>query len=310
MMRILFVDKTHPFLKEKLEENNFICDEAYNLNINEIEKIISKYSGLIIRSRFNIDYSFIDKAHKLKFIARAGSGIENIDVNYAKLKNIKCFNAAEGNRQAVAEHAIGMIIALFNNINIADLEVRKEKWIREKNRGIELSGKTFGIIGFGNNGSALAKCLHGFNVHILAYDKYLKKHPYQSTMEKIFKHADIISLHVPLTEETKYMVDNDFIRKFEKDIYLINTARGGCVNTKDLVKNLKKKKVLGACLDVLEFEQTSFEKISNYGYNNSLKFLYESKKVILTPHIAGLTVESNIKISKFLAEKILSEFRY
>ena len=305
-MKVLFIDNTHPHLQNTLERNNFVCHNALSLSKSEIEEKISDYEGILIRSRFEIDSQFIDKARNLKFIARAGSGLENIDVSYAKSKKIKCFNAAEGNRQAVAD--IGMILSLFNNLNVSDLEVRKGKWNREKNRGIELSGKTIGIIGFGNNGSAFAEALSGFRVNILAYDKYLESYKYQSSMEKIYKHADILSLHIPLTEETKYLVNKDFIEKFEKNIFLINTARGKCVNTKDLMIKIKDNKILGACLDVLEYEKLSFEKLSESGDNQVLRFLLESKNVILSPHIAGWTHESSLKISMILAKKILSEF--
>ena len=306
-MKVLFIDNTHPHLQNTLERNNFVCHNALSLSKSEIEEKISDYEGILIRSRFEIDSQFIDKARNLKFIARAGSGLENIDVSYAKSKKIQCFNAAEGNRQAVAEHAIGMILSLFNNLNVSDLEVRKGKWNREKNRGIELSGKTIGIIGFGNNGSAFAKILQGFVVNILSYDKYLESYLYQSSMQKIYKCADIISLHIPLTKETKYLVDINFINKFKKNIFLINTSRGKCVNTKDLIKKIKDKKIKGACLDVLEYEQSSFEQLTRNEENQDLKFLSQSENVILSPHIAGLTHESNLKISKVLSKKILSK---
>ena len=308
-MKVLFIDNMHPHLQITLEKNNFVCHHALSLSKSDIEKKISEYEGILIRSRFEIDSKFIDKAINLKFIARAGSGLENIDVNYARLKKIKCFNAAEGNRQAVAEHATGMILSLFNKLNISDQEVRKGKWNREKNRGIELSEKTVGIIGFGNNGSAFAEVLKGFGVNILSYDKYLESYLYQSSMEKIYKHADIVSLHVPLTEETKYFVNKDFIEKFVNNIFIINTARGKCINTKDLVMKIKDKKVLGACLDVLEYEKLSFEQLSDSSSNQDLRFLLESKNVILSPHIAGWTHESYLKISKILTKKILSEFK-
>ena len=308
-MKVLFIDSVHPHLQITLEKNNFICHHALSLSKSDIEEKISEYEGILIRSRFEIDSQFIDKARNLKFIARAGSGLENIDVSYAISKKIKCFNAAEGNRQAVAEHAIGMILSLFNNLNISDQEIRKGKWNREKNRGVELSEKTVGIIGFGNNGSAFAEVLKGFGVNILSYDKYLESYLYQSSMEKIYKHADIVSLHVPLTEETKYLVNKDFIEKFAKNIFIINTSRGKCVKTKDLVIKIKDKKVLGACLDVLEYEKLSFEQLSERRDNQDLRFLLESKNVILSPHIAGWTHESYLKISKILSKKILSEFQ-
>ena len=308
-MKILFIDIIHPLLKEKLEKLNYNCDTAYKKSKSEIEEIISNYQGIIIRSRFKIDKQFIDKATNLKFIARAGSGMENINTEYAQIKNIKCYNAAEGNRKAVAEHAIGMLLSLFNNLNKADLAVRNQIWEREANRGVELSGKTIGIIGFGNNGSAFAKALKGFNVSILAYDKYLNNYTHQSDMENIYKKADIVSLHIPLTEETTSLVDDNFINSFEKDFYLINTARGKCVNTISLVKGLNNGKIKGACLDVFECEKTSFENLSKDGLTTEIQYLIDSEKTILSPHIAGWTQESNIKIAKILLGKITSSLQ-
>ena len=307
-MKILFIDTVHPLLKQELEKENHICDSAYNKSKTEIQQIISNYQGIIIRSRFKIDKQFIDCGSNLKFIARAGSGLENIDVDYAENKNIHCYNAAEGNRQAVAEHALGMLLSLFNNLNNADQEVREGKWERERNRGIELAGKTVGIIGYGNNGSAFAEVLKGFNVKILAYDKYLTNYPQESSMETIYKEADIISLHVPLTDETTYLVDDNFINRFVKNFYLINTARGKCVNTKNLVKALENKKIKGACLDVLEYEKTSFENLSKDGLTSDMQYLMNAKNTILSPHIAGWTAESNVKIAEVLLNKFTSDF--
>ena len=307
-MKILFIDTIHPLLKQELEKENHICDTAYNKNKDQIEQIINNYQGVIIRSRFKIDKQFIDCGNNLKFIARAGSGLENIDVNYAESKNINCYNAAEGNRKAVAEHALGMLLSLFNNLNRSDQEVRNGLWIREENRGIELTGKTVGIIGYGNNGSAFAEVLKGFSVKILAYDKYLKDYHYKSTMETIYKEADIVSLHIPLTEETSYLVDDNFINNFEKDIYLINTARGKCTNTKHLVAALENGKIKGACLDVLEYEETSFKNLSTKINSSNMQYLINSKKTILSPHIAGWTKESNLKIAKVLLNKFISDF--
>ncbi|MGY8954590.1 MAG: NAD(P)-dependent oxidoreductase [Flavobacteriales bacterium] len=307
-MKILFIDTVHPLLKQELEKENHICDSAYNKSKTEIQQIISNYQGIIIRSRFKIDKQFIDCGSNLKFIARAGSGLENIDVEYAENKNIHCYNAAEGNRQAVAEHALGMLLSLFNNLNNADQEVREGKWERERNRGIELAGKTVGIIGYGNNGSAFAEVLKGFNVKILAYDKYLTNYPQESSMETINKEADIISLHVPLTDETTYLVDDNFINRFVKNFYLINTARGKCVNTKNLVKALENKKIKGACLDVLEYEKTSFENLSKDGLTSDMQYLMNAQNTILSPHVAGWTVESNVKIAEVLLNKFTSDF--
>ena len=302
-MKIIFIDTTHPKLIKDLNYKGFICDQAYDKSRSEILKIIMNYDGIVIRSRFKIDKNFINAAKKLKFIARAGSGTENIDLHYANKKNIKCFNAAEGNRQAVAEHALAMILNLLNNIRVSDQEIRRGIWDREKNRGIELSDKTIGIIGFGNTGSSFAKILENFNVKILAYDKYKEKYKFQSNLDEILELSDIISLHIPLTEETKYLVNENFIDKAKKPFYIINTSRGQCIETKALIKGLKDQKILGACLDVFEQEKNSFEKI---GENADLKYLIESKKTILTPHIAGWTFESNYKIAETLSKKIIN----
>ena len=305
-MKILFIDIVHPFLKKELEKQNHICDIAYNKTRDEILSIILDYEGIVLRSRIKIDYDFLNKCQGLKFIARAGSGLENIDVIEAAKRNIKCFNAPEGNRQAVAEHTLGMLLSLFNNLNKSDQEVRKGIWERENNRGIELSGKTIGIIGFGNNGSALAEILSGFEVCILAYDKYLDNYPYKSDMRTIFQQANILSLHIPLTTETTYLLDEDYIKRFEKPIYIINTARGKCVNTKDLVSAMKNGKVLGACLDVLEYEKTSFEDLERKEILTELQYIFNSEKTILSPHIAGWTKQSKLKIAEVLFQKINS----
>ena len=306
-MKVLFVDTVNPLLMQTLESANILCDIAYSKSKEKISKIIHKYDGIVIRSKFEIDKRFIDIAKKLKFIARAGSGTENIDVEYAMTKNISCFNAAEGNRQAVAEHTLAMILALINNINQANLEVKKGQWNRESNRGTEISGKKIGIIGFGNNGNAFANLLKGFDVTILAYDKYKKEYDYKTDMATIYKKADFLSLHVPLTHETKYLVNDNFISKFHKPFYLINTSRGKCVDTKALVKSLQNKKILGACLDVLEQEKMSFEKLATQNNTKDLTYLLKAKNVILTPHIAGWTKESDIKIAEILAQKIINQ---
>ncbi len=303
-MKILFLDTIHPFLKEELEKQNHICDIAYDQSKDEVLQIIQNYDGLIIRSRFSIDSGFIDQSSNLQFIARAGSGLENIDVDYAEAKGIQCFNAAEGNMQAVGEHALGMLLSLFNNLNTSDKEVRNGIWKREANRGEELAGKSIGIIGYGNNGCAFAQLLKGFDVQILAYDKYLEDYPFKSDMDTIFQNADILSLHIPLTEETTYLVDKNYINQFEKPIYLINTARGKCVKTSDLVLAIKKGKILGACLDVLEQEKTSFAALAEEELSPELNYLFTSEKTILSPHIAGWTTQSNQKIAVVLLQKI------
>ena len=304
MNKVLFIDTTHKYLIDQLEKKNIICDFEFSKTKSQIEKIIAKYDGIVIRSRFKIDKKFIDAAKKLKFIARAGSGLENIDIKYAEQKKIKCINAAEGNKQAVAEHALALILNLFNKINQANNELKSGKWLREENRGIELSGKKIGIIGFGNTGSSFVNLLKNFDLELLVYDKYKQNYEYKSSLKEIFKKAEILSLHIPLNDETKKYIDKSFINKMKKPFYLINTSRGQCVDTKALIRGIKENKVKGACLDVFEHEKTSFEKLKR---NRDLTFLLNSNKTILTPHIAGWTTESFFKIAKILSEKIISE---
>ena len=309
-MKILFIDSNHPLLHETLEKAGHTCDLNYHWSEDEIKSNIHLYDGIVIRSKIKITKEIIDKAVNLKFIARAGAGMENIDVAYAQSKGIQCLHAPEGNRDAVGEHAIAMLLSLFNNICRADKEVREGKWIREGNRGVELMGKTVGLIGYGNMGSAFAERLKGFGVKVLVYDKYRKgfgnNFVIETTIEDIFDQTDVLSLHIPLTDETTYLVNDSFINKFKKNIYFINTSRGKCLNTADLVKNMKSGKVLGACLDVLEYEMTSFETLDKNNLPEAFQYLIQSDKVVLSPHIAGWTNESNEKIAKVLAEKIIN----
>ncbi len=308
-MKILFIDSNHPSLHQTLEKAGHVCHLHYDWTKEEIIQNIHLYDGIIIRSKIKITKAFLDKATNLKFIARAGAGMENIDVAYAESKGIKCIHAPEGNRDAVGEHALAMLLALFNNVLRADKEVREGKWLREENRGVELMGKTVGIIGYGNMGSAFAERLKGFGVKLLVYDKYKTNFGneciQESSLERIFDEADIVSLHVPLTAETERMVYDTFINSFRNNIFIINTARGKCLNTDDLVMNLKSGKVLGACLDVLEYEMTSFETLDLTMLPEAFQYLTKSDKVILSPHIAGWTIESHRKIAMVLAEKIL-----
>lgn len=305
---ILFLDTVHTALRDELKKIGCHCELDDKSSKEEIERKIGDYDGLVIRSRIKIDAALIDKATRLKFIARAGAGMENIDVEYAARKKIKCIHAPEGNRDAVGEHTLGMLLSLMNNLNKADREVREGKWLREENRGHELMFKTVGIIGYGNMGSAFARRLNGFSVMAMAYDKYKKNFGddfiIEANMEALYEEAEVVSLHVPLTKETEYMVNDEFISRFKNPFYLINTSRGKVVKTDDLVKHIKSGKILGAALDVLEYETSSLEKLEPKDLPPSLKYLYESDKVILTPHIAGWTYESNQRISLVLAEKI------
>jgi D-3-phosphoglycerate dehydrogenase / 2-oxoglutarate reductase len=310
MKKILFLDSLHPFLHEELQKSGFSITFDFSSSHSDIFNIIDQYHGIVVRSRFKITRELLDKAVNLEFIARGGAGMENIDVPYAESKGIKCIHAPEGNRDAVGEQAIAMLLALFNNLKKADTEVREGVWIREGNRGVELMGKTVGIFGYGNTGGAFARKLKGFDLKVLAYDKYKFSFSddfvIESTPEQIFQEADIISFHLPLSNETKYLADEAFFNKFRKSIYLINTSRGPIVKTEDLVNQMKAGKILGACLDVLEYEAVSFEKLDRDKLPEDFFWLANNDKVILTPHIAGWTHESNYKIAHVLFSKIIA----
>lgn len=311
-MKVLHLDTNHPLLIEELKRLGFRNDEDYTSTKEEVELKIDEYDGLIIRSRFAIDQSFLDKADNLKFIGRVGAGLENIDVPYAEKKGVFLAAAPEGNRNAVGEHALGMLLSLFNNLNKADREVRRGIWDREGNRGHELDGKTVGIIGYGNMGKAFAKKLQGFDVEVLCYDildgvgdAYAK----QVSIMELHQKADVLSLHIPQTPATMNMVNTDFINKFHKPFWLLNTARGQCVVTEDLVAALQSGKILGAGLDVLEYEKSSFENMfTEHNLPEAFKYLIEAENVLLTPHIAGWTIQSNEKLAQAIVRKIKAKF--
>ncbi len=305
---VLFLDSTHPSLAEALTKIGYRCFFKPDISVEGLIQMMPGLSGIIVRSRFKIDKNILQHAVRLRFIGRVGSGLENIDVAYAESRGIVCLNSPEGNRQAVGEHAAGMLLALVNKICVADGEVRKGLWKREQNRGIELSGKTLGIIGYGNTGSAFAQCISGFGMKVLAYDKYksgfgshLAK---EADMEEIFRCADVLSLHIPLNEETRYLADAKYFSKFKKRIYLINTSRGEVVNTEGLLAALESRQILGAALDVLEYEHLSFEHLDTDSLPGSFRRLAELPNVVLTPHVAGWTNESQVKLSTVLAKKI------
>lgn len=306
--RVLFVDTAHHSLNTMLCEAGFECDYFDDLNYQKAKGMIHEYIGIVIRSRFKIDAEFIDACSELKWIARVGAGLENIDVQYATSKNIACLHASEGNRNAVAEQALGMLLMLMNNLIKADNEVRKGIWLREENRGYEIEGKTIGIIGFGNTGSSFAEKLKGFNCKILAHDKYKtgfgNEGLTESSLDAIFVEADIVSLHLPLTTETNYYANTDFFKNFKKPIWFINTSRGKVLQTDALIQAIKSKKVIGAALDVLEFESVSFEKVNEMP--DTFQQLIELPNVVLSPHIAGWTHESNIKMAQVLFNKIMA----
>ena len=305
-MQILHLDTNHPLLADELEKIGFNNRFDFESSKSEVEKKISNYFGIIIRSRISIDKVFLDNCEKLRFIARIGSGTENIDVEHAKSKNIHVISTPEGNSNAVGEHALGMLLNLTNNITSANNEIKNRIWERELNRGFELKGKTIGLIGYGHTGKSFARKLIGLGVKIIYHDlKNIEKDDdtVQVTLGEIKEHSDVISLHVSMTEESKGLINTDFINSCKKPFWLINTSRGNCIITKDLVEGLKSGKILGAGLDVLEYEKKSFEKLS-ISNNENLDYLVSSKNVIITPHIAGWTKESKIKLAEVAVKKI------
>lgn len=307
--KVLFIDTAHPYLSSELENKGFICEHYFGTDRHEIVEKLHEYVGVIIRSKIKLDKEALDHAINLKFIGRVGAGMENIDLSCALSKGITCLNAPEGNRDAVGEHATGMLLALLNHLCRVNLEVRNGIWIREGNRGTEIQGKTIALIGYGNMGSAFAKRLCGFGAKVIAYDKYKTgysdEYVQEVMMNQVFMQTDILSLHVPLTEETFKLVNDKYLAKFSKPVYLINTARGQCIDTQALLDALDNGKVLGAALDVLEFEKLSFENLESSSLPDSFKKLISSDKVILSPHIAGWTHESHYKMAKVLVDKIL-----
>lgn len=310
--KVIFIDSVHPVLFEKLEQAGYECEWKNELNRESILTILKNYEGAVIRSKFKFDLEVFDAAPNLKWIARSGAGMENIDVAEAKERGINCFNSPEGNRDSVAEHCIGMLLSLFNQLNKADREVREGKWLREENRGVELKGKTVGILGYGFMGKAFAERLQGFGVKTIAYDKYKSDFSdalvKEVTLEQLFEETEILSIHLPLTEETNGIINSVFLSNFKHSIYLINTARGKNLVTSDLVDGLKSGKILGACLDVLEYEKTSFESLNVAELPEAFQYLRNSSKVVLSPHVAGWTKESYFKLSEVLANKILANY--
>ncbi|WP_455149244.1 2-hydroxyacid dehydrogenase [Capnocytophaga sp.] len=313
-MKILHIDKNHPLMLSQLSAQGFENYEDYTSSKETIESKIADYDGIIIRSRFPIDKTFLDKATRLKFIGRVGAGLENIDCNYAESKEITLIAAPEGNRNAVGEHALGMLLALLNKFKKANNEIKNGKWLREENRGWELDGKTVGIIGYGNMGKSFAKKLRGFDCNVICYDILPDKgdeNAKQVTLVDFFRQADIVSLHTPQTPQTEKMINAAFINSFAKSFWFLNTARGKSVVTDDLVHALQNGKVLGAGLDVLEYEKASFEDFFSDGQMpESFKYLLEADNVILTPHIGGWTLESKEKLAQIIVDKIIDQFAW
>lgn len=311
-MRILFINKAHPVLQDLLTEAGHECVEAYKESKEEIESGLSAYDGVVLRSRINVDRQFIDAGTQLRFIAREGIGLEHIDTAYAEAKGIKVFNAPEGSRDAVGENAIGMLLNLMNNISRADRQVRAGIWSREENRAVELKGKTIGIIGYGNTGSAFAQKISGFEVKCLAYDKYKTKYgdayAEEASLDRIYAEADVVTVHIPYENDNHYFVNTEFLASFRKNIFLLNTARGLVLKTAALTAALKSGKVRGAGLDVLEYEESSFAEVDFTNLPEPFQYLCKADNVVLAPHIAGWSFESKRKHGEVLAAKILKAF--
>ncbi|MXS71399.1 hydroxyacid dehydrogenase [Flavobacteriaceae bacterium W22] len=315
-MRILLLDKNHPLITEQLLAKNFILEEDFYSTYEEVLKKIELYDGIIIRSRIPLDQNFLEKAKNLKFIARVGAGMENIHIPTAEKLGIQLINSPEGNRDSVAEHVVGMLLIIMHRLFIASNEVKNGIWLREENRGDELLGKTVGLIGYGNMGKATAKRLSGFGCKVIFHDilpNLSDKYAQQVSLEELKAKAEILSLHIPLTSDTHYLINAEFINEMKNDFYFVNTARGKNVHTKSLVEALKIGKIKGACLDVLEYEKSSFENLDtstslNTGENEDLQYLLNSEKVILTPHIAGWTHQSKEKLAQFIVDKIIASF--
>jgi D-3-phosphoglycerate dehydrogenase / 2-oxoglutarate reductase len=311
-IKILHIDSNHPLLWEQLQEAGFLNDEDFKSSKEEVEAKIQDYHGIVIRSRFKIDKTFLDKATHLQFIARVGAGLESIDCAYALSKNITLIAAPEGNRNAVAEHSLGMILSLFNKLNQADSEIRSGHWNRESNRGYELDGRTVGIIGYGNMGKSFAQKLKGFDVEVLCYDiqdNVGDANARQVSLAELQQKADVLSLHIPWTPETNKMVDKAFIDAFAKPFWIINTSRGKNIVTADLVSALQSGKILGAGLDVLEYEKLSFETLFNdENTPEAFQYLLAAKNVILSPHIAGWTFESHERLAQVIVDKIKAKY--
>lgn len=312
-MKVLHVDENHSLLLEGLSQAGFENTIAYHESKEEILKTIDQFEGLIIRSRFPIDAAFLDQATNLKFIGRVGAGVENIDIRVAQQKGIQLFAAPLGNSNAVGEHAIGMILSLFNKLKLGDQSIRDGKWLREEHRGLELEGKTVGIIGYGTMGKSFAKKLKGFDVKKVVFHDLLHlgsdEFANQVSLEELQAFADVLSLHTPQTPLTIGMIDHNFINRMKQNFWLVNTARGSAVVTDALVNGLKNKKILGAGLDVLEYESSSFENIFQSQKNNpSLSYLLQAENVLLSPHVAGWTIESHQKLAQIISNKICSAF--
>lgn len=309
-MRILITDNTHSVLCDSLMAAGHECVVNTTYDYSTLLNDIGRYDAVVVRSKIIIDRNFIDHARHLCCIGRVGAGMETIDVDYAESVGIRCLNSPEGNRDAVGEHALGLLLALADKIALADKEVRQGMWHREANRGFEIKGRTVGIIGFGNMGGAFAQRLQGFECNIIAYDKYkpsgyAPSYVKEVSLAELQQCSDIVSFHVPLTDETHYMADKSFFEAFSKPIVLVNTSRGAVVKTVDLVEAMKSGKVLGAALDVIEYEDMTKDGLDLDNIAPDFSYLLQSPRTVMTPHVAGWTVESKYKLAAVLADKII-----
>ena len=311
-MKILHLDKNHDSLINDLKNYGYINVEAYKMTLANVKSIIHQFDGIVTRSRFKIDTDFLKNGRKIKFIARVGSGLENIDISYLKKRGIELISAPEGNSNAVGEHTVGLILSLLNKLNSANDSVKNKLWEREKFRGYEIENKTIGIIGYGNTGKSLAKKLTGFNVKEIIFYDIIKKTKdsiaRQVSIEELQNKSNILSIHTPQNKLSIGMINKIFIEKVKNPFWLINTARGSAVKTEDLIDGIQNGKILGAALDVLEYEKRNFENTFNNKIHKNFLDLIENEKIILTPHIAGWTYESHLKLAKIIVQKIQKDF--
>ncbi len=306
--QIVFIDEPHPVLTQRLVELGMDCRFLYQATRQEILAQLDHCCGIVVRSRVRIDRELLEAAPALAFVARLGVGVEHIDLECAAARGVEVFTSPEGSRDTVAEHALGMLLMLLNNLGRADRQVRAGSWIREGNRGAEIKGKTVGILGYGNMGTAFAQRLQGFEARVLAYDKYKSgygdRFAEEADLDTFFRETDILSVHIPYMPSNHYFIDAHFLDRFAKPIYLVNTARGLVLHTQDLTERMKSGKVLGAALDVIEYEELSFEKLNPLDLPEPFQYLRQSDRAVLTPHIAGWSFESNEGHAAVLAEKI------